>query len=219
VLIDDLVTRGVTEPYRMFTSRAEYRLSLREDNADLRLTEIGRKLGLVDAARWESFQRKRSLVSAELERLKSTWVNPRLLAEADVKRLFGERNVRDTSLADLLKRPGVSYTDVAALAPGALDANEASAAQQVEVNTKYAGYIERQREEVERQVRYESLPLPATIDYREVRGLSKEVQQKLNENKPETLGQAGRISGVTPAAVGLLLVHLKRGLGAKQTSA
>jgi len=215
VLIDDLVTRGVTEPYRMFTSRAEYRLSLREDNADLRLTEIGRKLGLVDAARWESFQRKQSLVSAELERLKSTWINPRVLAAGVVNRLFAEGNARDTTLADLLKRPQISYADLAALLPGCLDSGEVSVAQQVEINIKYEGYIARQREEVGRQLRYESLPLPATIDYRDVRGLSKEVQQKLNQNKPETLGQAGRISGVTPAAVALLLVHLKRGLGAK----
>ena len=219
VLIDDLVTRGVTEPYRMFTSRAEYRLSLREDNADLRLTETGYRLGIVDAARWDSFQRKRSLIDRELERLKSTWVNPRLLGASQIKRLFGDGAVRDTTLADLLKRPEVSYADIEECAPGALSRDDASAAQQVEINTKYAGYIERQREEVERQLRYENMPLPAGLDYTEVRGLSKEVQQKLNENKPETLGQAGRISGVTPAAVSLLLVHLKRGLGAKQTAA
>ena len=219
VLIDDLVTRGVTEPYRMFTSRAEYRLSLREDNADLRLTESGYRLGVVDGARWDSFQRKRALIEIELERLKSTWINPRLLAAAEIARLFGDGVARETTLADLLKRPDISYPDVAALAPGALPSGDAKAAQQVEINTKYAGYIQRQREEVERQLRYECLPLPPTIDYAEVRGLSKEVQQKLNENKPETLGQAGRISGVTPAAISLLLVHLKRGLGARQTAA
>ena len=219
VLIDDLVTRGVTEPYRMFTSRAEYRLSLREDNADLRLTQTGYRLGLVDAARWDSFQRKRSLIDRELERLKSTWINPRLLGASEIKRLFGDGAVRDTTLADLLKRPEIAYADIAELAPGALSGDDASAAQQVEINTKYAGYIERQREEVERQLRHESMPLPADLDYTEVRGLSKEVQQKLNENKPETLGQAGRISGVTPAAISLLLVHLKRGLGVKQTAA
>jgi len=138
---------------------------------------------------------------------------------ADLTRLFGDSTARDTTLADLLKRPGISYVDIAALAPGALPNGEASAAQQVEINIKYAGYIQRQREEVERQMRYECLPLPAAIDYRDVRGLSNEVQQKLNENKPETLGQAGRISGVTPAAISLLLVHLKRGLGAKRNSA
>ena len=203
----------------MFTSRAEYRLSLREDNADLRLTETGWKLGLVDTARWESFQRKQSQIDAELERLRTTWVNPRLLAEDDRARLFGDSSARDTRLADLLKRPGIAYADIADLAPGALPSAAASAAQQVEINIKYAGYIQRQREEVERQMRYEGLPLPAAIDYRDVRGLSKEVQQKLNENKPETLGQAGRISGVTPAAISLLLVHLKRGLGAKHNSA
>ena len=219
VLIDDLVTRGVSEPYRMFTSRAEYRLSLREDNADLRLTEIGWELGLVDPVRLAALQRKRALVEAESKRLKTTRINPRAIDENEAKRLFGESALRESTLEELLKRPGITYADIAGLAPGALRDCDGSAAEQVEIETKYAGYIQRQREDVARQMRYENLPLPSTIDYRKVRGLSNEVQQKLNENKPETLGQAGRISGVTPAAISLLLVHLKRGLGVKHNSA
>jgi tRNA uridine 5-carboxymethylaminomethyl modification enzyme len=212
--VDDLITRGVTEPYRMFTSRAEYRLSLREDNADMRLTEIGRRLGVVDDARWEFFEHKREVVARELERLKTTWVNPKRLAEKTMLQLFGQPLDRDYTLEELLRRPSVCYRDLMALTAAGPGVTEDQAAEQVEVQTKYRGYIERQREEVERQEHFESLCLPADLDYRSVRGLSIEVQQKLNKHKPETLGQAARISGITPAAISLLLVHLKRGIKA-----
>jgi len=214
VLVDDLITRGVTEPYRMFTSRAEYRLSLREDNADMRLTEIGRRLGVVDVARWEIFERKREVVARELERLKATWVNPKLLAAESMLQLFGQPLDRDYTLEELLRRPSVRYRDLMALANSEPGVAEDQAAEQIEIQTKYHGYIERQREEVERQEHFETLRLPADLDYRSVRGLSIEVQQKLNKHKPETLGQAARISGITPAAISLLLVHLKRGIKA-----
>jgi tRNA uridine 5-carboxymethylaminomethyl modification enzyme len=211
VLVDDLVTRGVSEPYRMFTSRAEYRLQLREDNADLRLTEIGRRLGSVDDVRWEAFCRQRDAVARELVRLNSTWVNPRQLEQADAERVLGRALERDATLAELLRRPGVTYAKLMTL-PGAGDAvSVAAVVEQVEIATKYAGYIERQNEEIGRRAAQEAERLPAAIDYRRVRGLSVEVQQKLNEHRPETVGQAARISGVTPAAIALLLVHLKRG--------
>ncbi len=218
VLVDDLVTRGVSEPYRMFTSRAEYRLQLREDNADLRLTEIGRRLGSVDDVRWEAFCRQRDAVARELERLKSTWVDPRQLEQADAERVLGRALERDATLAELLRRPGVTYAKLMTL-PGAGDAvSVAAVAEQVEIATKYAGYIERQNEEIGRRAAQEAERLPAAIDYRRVRGLSVEVQQKLNEHRPETVGQAARISGVTPAAIALLLVHLKRGFKDAQAS-
>ncbi|HWH47266.1 MAG TPA: tRNA uridine-5-carboxymethylaminomethyl(34) synthesis enzyme MnmG [Burkholderiales bacterium] len=214
VLVDDLITRGVTEPYRMFTSRAEYRLSLREDNADLRLTEIGRRLGLVDDTRWEFFERKREAVARELERLKTTWVNPKRLAAETMLRFFGQSLEREYTLEELLRRPSVRYRDLIALADAGPGVAEEQAAEQIEIQTKYYGYIARQREEVERQQHFENLRLPPDLDYRSVRGLSIEVQQKLNTHKPETLGQAARISGITPAAISLLLVHLKRGIKA-----
>lgn len=210
VLVDDLVTRGVTEPYRMFTSRAEYRLSLREDNADLRLTEIAYKLGLVDDTRWRHFAVKREAVAREAERLKNTWVNPRLVAAVDAQRVLGQPIEREYTLEELLRRPNVDYASLMTL-PGAAPPNLSDAvAEQVEIQAKYAGYIERQREEVARQSDYETKRLPVDLDYAVVRGLSVEVQQKLNLHRPETLGQASRISGVTPAALSLLLVHLKR---------
>jgi tRNA uridine 5-carboxymethylaminomethyl modification enzyme len=218
VLVDDLITRGVQEPYRMFTSRAEYRLSLREDNADLRLTEFGRKLGVVDDARWAHFEQKREAIAREQERLKSTWVNPQQLPEAEATAVLGQAIEREYSLVDLLRRPQVSYASLMTLpgaGPGELDPQ---VVEQVEIQAKYAGYIQRQQDEVERSRSQESLQLPADLDYREVHGLSIEVSQKLNQHKPETLGQAGRISGVTPAAISLLLVHLKR-RGAKKMSA
>jgi tRNA uridine 5-carboxymethylaminomethyl modification enzyme len=274
VLVDDLTTQGVSEPYRMFTSRAEYRLQLREDNADMRLTEQGRALGLVDDARWDAFNRKRDAVSRETERLKSTWVNPSLLPAERAKALLGVEIEREYSLFELLRRPGVTFFALSALRdelnlkaksdpqphrvapsselpplqgegwvrdgvlPKSIAAQSAEphpppnlplegggtkfegsmvacdleqVAEQVEVAAKYAGYIDRQNEEVGRQLANENLRMPVDFDYDAVRGLSKEVVQKLNAQRPETLGQAGRISGVTPAAISLLMVHLKKG--------
>ncbi|NEX63503.1 tRNA uridine-5-carboxymethylaminomethyl(34) synthesis enzyme MnmG [Noviherbaspirillum galbum] len=217
VLVDDLITKGVQEPYRMFTSRAEYRLSLREDNADMRLTEIGRRLGCVGDAQWAHFERKREAVAREMERLKSTWVNPRIVSTDEAERLLGKAIEREYALTDLLRRPGVSYDSLMTLkgtqgqdlaGPGVSDG---AVREQVEIQVKYAGYIDRQAKEVERHDHYENLKLPAAIDYMDVRGLSVEVRQKLNKHRPETLGQASRISGVTPAAISLLLVHLKKG--------
>ena len=211
MLVDDLITRGVSEPYRMFTSRAEYRLQLREDNADLRLTEHGRRLGVVDDARWDAYCRKRDAIAAETERLKSTYVHPSVVARETAVRVLGQPLERERTLAELLRRPGVTYRTLHTLeGAGTGDAGEA-VAEQVEIATKYAGYIDRQQLEVARQIGQESLALPQDLDYRTVRGLSIEVQQKLNAHRPETLGQAARLSGVTPAAVSLLLVHLKRG--------
>ena len=226
VLVDDLVTQGVTEPYRMFTSRAEYRLQLREDNADARLTDAGRRLGLVDDARWAAFNRKRDAVSRETERLRSTWVNPGTLPAADAERLLGKALEHERSLADLLRRPGVGFdtvTEIAALAHpevaavsretliAELGAHLAAAVvEQVEVMTKYAGYIDKQVEEVERASHFEGLALPDELDYAQVTALSHEVREKLGRHRPRTLGQASRIAGVTPAAISLLLVHLKK---------
>lgn len=208
VLVDDLVSRGVTEPYRMFTSRAEYRLSLREDNADLRLTEIGRRLGCVDDARWEAFCRKRDAVEAEIGRLRSTWVNPRTLDAARATALLGAPIEREYSLMDLLKRPDVRYEALTASLGGGV--SDPVVAEQVEIQSKYAGYIARQQLEVARHGAQERQPIPADFDYAEVAGLSAEVRQRLTQQRPETLGQAQRVPGVTPAAISLLLVHLKR---------
>lgn len=223
VLVDDLVTQGVQEPYRMFTSRAEFRLSLREDNADLRLTEVGRKLGCVSDAQWEQFERRREAIARELERLKSTWVNPRMVSEAEAERVLGKPIEREYALTDLLRRPNVSYKQLMTLT--SLDGRrfdqpelEVAVADQVEIQVKYAGYIDRQAKEVERHEHYENLALPDDIDYMSVRALSMEVRQKLTRHRPETLGQASRIAGVTPAAISLLLVHLKKG-GLKQLAA
>ena len=210
VMIDDLITRGVSEPYRMFTSRAEYRLSLREDNADLRLTEIGRQLGLVDALRWDIFNRKRDAVAAEVERLKATWVNPRLLADDDATRVLGKPLEREYRLFELLRRPEVGYGELLTLPGAGPGLSEPNLIEQVEIQAKYQGYIERQREEVARTRDQESLALPADMDYAKVHGLSIEVRQKLDQHRPETLGQASRIQGVTPAAISLLLLHLKK---------
>jgi tRNA uridine 5-carboxymethylaminomethyl modification enzyme len=225
VLVDDLVTKGVTEPYRMFTSRAEYRLQLREDNADLRLTEAGRQLGLVDDARWAAFQTKRERLERELQRLRSTWVRPATVTAADAERLLGKALEHEYNLADLLRRPGVDHDTVTALATlaGVGDVSretlradyglaEADAViEQAEITIRYAGYIAKQNDEVERAQALESLVLPAELDYAQVTALSFEVRQKLSRHRPATLGQASRISGVTPAAVSLLLVHLKKG--------
>jgi tRNA uridine 5-carboxymethylaminomethyl modification enzyme len=210
VLVDDLITRGVSEPYRMFTSRAEYRLSLREDNADLRLTEIGRELGLVDDSRWDAFNRKRDAIALEAERLKATWVNPRHLPEIDAVRVLGQPMEREYRLFDLLRRPEVSYASLLTL-PGAGDGIDAAdAIEQLEIQAKYQGYIERQKDEIEKSLAHESLSLPTDIDYAQVHGLSFEVRQKLAQMRPQTLGQASRLQGMTPAAISLLLVHLKR---------
>jgi tRNA uridine 5-carboxymethylaminomethyl modification enzyme len=210
VLVDDLITRGVSEPYRMFTSRAEYRLMLREDNADLRLTCIGRELGIVDDARWDAFARKRDAIEAERERLKSTWVNPRVVAAHDAEGVLGQAIGREYTLLDLLKRPDVTYSSLMRLPGAGPGVTDAAVAEQVETQAKYAGYIARQQDEVARHEAQESTPLPADLDYRAVRGLSIEVQQRLDQHRPETVGQASRIQGVTPAAIALLLVHLKR---------
>ena len=211
VLVDDLITRGVSEPYRMFTSRAEYRLSLREDNADMRLTETGRKLGVVDDRRWQYFERKREAVARELERLKSGWINPKIVARHECERVLGQAIEREYTLLDLLRRPGVSYQSLMTLPEAGPAVADPQVAEQVEIHCKYQGYIARQQEEITRQQAFETTRLPGELDYRNVRGLSIEVQQKLNQHRPETLGQAARISGVTPAAISLLLVHLRRG--------
>ncbi len=222
VLIDDLVTRGVCEPYRMFTSRAEYRLSLREDNADLRLTKIGRELGLVDDNRWEIFNQKYEAVSRETRRLNSIGVNPNTLSDKDAISLLGKPIDREYRLSDLLRRPDVSYAAMMRFQNGAyapsppLSNNPTFLRQieeQVEIGIKYQGYIERQMIEIERHKMHENTPLPKEINYQKVHGLSFEVSQKLSQYRPETLGQASRISGVTPAAISLLLVHLKKEKG------
>ena len=215
VLIDDLITRGAPEPYRMFTSRAEYRLTLREDNADLRLTPVGRELGLVDDERWRFFETKRVAVDQELHRLQQAWVRPDTEAGARAEARFGALS-REQRALDLLRRPEVSYAALAeVVGEGATEwrSDERLAVQvplQVDVQAKYRGYIERQHEEIERQRRHEETPLPAAFDFAAVRGLSNEVRQRLAQHRPATLGQAARIPGVTPAAVSLLLVHLKR---------
>ncbi|MBK7262581.1 MAG: tRNA uridine-5-carboxymethylaminomethyl(34) synthesis enzyme MnmG [Rubrivivax sp.] len=226
VLVDDLVGKGVTEPYRMFTSRAEFRLQLREDNADLRLTEVGRRLGLVDDTRWDAFSRKRDRLAAELERLRSTWLRPQTVPAADAERLLGKAMEHEHSLADLLRRPGVGHDVICELATIARPeiavsretlrrdwgVREADAViEQAEIALKYAGYIDKQNDEVARAAHFEHLPLPADLDYGQIGALSFEVRQKLKQHRPATLGQAARLSGMTPAAVSLLLVHLKKG--------
>jgi tRNA uridine 5-carboxymethylaminomethyl modification enzyme len=205
----------------MFTSRAEFRLQLREDNADMRLTETGRRLGLVDDARWTAFCRKRDAVAAETERLKATWVNPRCLPAAESERVLGKAIEHEHNLFDLLRRPGVGYQDLVGLDGGRWAAADVSretlgelwapVVEQVEIAAKYSGYIDRQKTEVERAVHYEGLKLPADLDYLQVAALSFEARQKLAMHRPETLGQAARISGITPASISLLLIHLKKG--------
>jgi len=227
VLVDDLITKGVTEPYRMFTSRAEFRLQLREDNADVRLTEAGRALGLVDDARWAAFCRKREAVSRETERLRSIWVNPNNLPPSESERVLGKAIEHEYNLVELLRRPDVRYADLMGLdggryassvlapQPDAVDASQdvfvASVIEQVEIGAKYSGYITRQQEEVGRAAHYENLRLPAELDYMQVSALSIEARQRLNQLRPETLGQASRLSGITPATISLLLIHLKKG--------
>jgi tRNA uridine 5-carboxymethylaminomethyl modification enzyme len=238
VLVDDLTTKGVTEPYRMFTSRAEFRLQLREDNADVRLTEVGRKLGLVDDARWDAFCRKRDAVAAETERLRSIWVNPNNLASGESERVLGKAIEHEYNLADLLRRPNVGYAALMSLDGGrygnpdlpvatdvprgtggsgglaaslAQDVFVAAVVEQVEIAVKYAGYIDRQNDEVERAAHYENLRLPPELDYMQVTALSIEARQRLSKQRPETLGRASRMSGITPATISLLLIHLKKG--------
>ena len=219
VLVDDLINQGVVEPYRMFTSRAEFRLQLREDNADARLTEKGRDLGLIDDVRWDAFCRKREAVSRETQRLASTWVNPGNLSPAESGRVLGKPISHEHSLADLLRRPDVSYKLLMSLDDGRFASSEIAAlddvsretvVEQLDIAAKYSGYIDRQQEEVRRAASYEHLALPVELDYMSIPALSVEVRQKLQKHRPETLGQASRISGVTPAAISLLLVHLRR---------
>ncbi len=212
VLVDDLITKGVNEPYRMFTSRAEYRLQLREDNADMRLTEDGYKIGLVSEEQWQAFERKREQIEQEIQRLRSTWYTPQKLSESEQERVFGQKLSREANLHDLLRRPNLDYAKLMTL-PDALPEQvlDEQVVEQVEIQVKYQGYIDRQNEEIEGRRDLETLKLPEDIDYGKVKGLSAEVQQKLNLNRPETVGQASRISGITPAAVALLMVHLKRG--------
>ena len=235
MLVDDLITKGVTEPYRMFTSRAEFRLMLREDNADMRLTEKGRELGLVDNARWDAFNRKRDIVSRETQRLRSLWINPHNLSAGEAERVLGKAIEREYNLADLLRRPDVNYAGLMSLSGGkyanpeiptystdvsretinenALPADLVkSVIEQLEITAKYAGYIDLQKVEVERASHYENLKLPADLDYLQVSALSFEARQTLAKHRPETLGMASRIQGVTPATVSLLLVHLKKNL-------
>ena len=238
VLVDDLITKGVTEPYRMFTSRAEFRLQLREDNADARLTEVGRKLGLVDDARWDAFCRKRDAVSVETERLRAIWVSPRNLAAEESERVLGKAIEHEYNLADLLRRPNIGYAALMSLDGGrysnpdlvaapdvsretesadalvsslAQDVFVAAVVEQVEIAAKYSGYIDRQNEEVGRASHYENLRLPDELDYLQVTALSIEARQRLSKQRPETLGQASRMSGITPATISLLLIHLKKG--------
>lgn len=208
VLVDDLITMGTQEPYRMFTSRAEYRLLLREDNADLRLTAIGRELGLVDDHRWSAFETKRDKIESESARLRATWIQPKTEAGQRVAEKLGQPLAREYSLMDLLKRPELTYADVASLKGEAL--TEEPVAEQVQIEAKYEGYIARQQDEIDRLRRHEATPLPETLDYAKVEGLSNEIRQKFEQARPQTLGQAGRISGVTPAAVSILLIHLKK---------
>lgn len=212
VLVDDLITKGVNEPYRMFTSRAEYRLQLREDNADMRLTEDGYKIGLVGEEQWRMFNEKREAIEREIQRLKTTWYTPQKLAEDEQIRVFGQKLSREANLHDLLRRPNLDYAALMTLPDAQPETALAdSVVEQVEIQVKYQGYIDRQNEEIDSRRDIETLKLPENIDYSKVKGLSAEVQQKLNQHKPETVGQASRISGVTPAAVALLMVHLKRG--------
>jgi len=210
VLVDDLVTHGTSEPYRMFTSRAEYRLQLREDNADLRLTPLGRDFGLVDDARWSRFEDKRGAIAAEEQRLRASWASPNNALGRELARTLGIEVSREASALDLMKRPELDYAALMrlpSLGPGVADAQ---VAEQVEIGVKYAGYLDRQREEIARQQRHEDTAIPASFDYAGVRGLSAEVQQKLERVRPQTVGQAQRIPGMTPAAISLLLVHLER---------
>ncbi|HET7126634.1 MAG TPA: tRNA uridine-5-carboxymethylaminomethyl(34) synthesis enzyme MnmG, partial [Lysobacter sp.] len=210
VLVDDLITQGTNEPYRMFTSRAEYRLQLREDNADARLTPVGRELGLVDDARWEAFGRKREAIAAETARLSALWAAPNNALGAAIARHIGIEVSRESNAIDLLRRPELDYAKLMQVPELGPAVDDAKVAEQVEIQAKYAGYLDRQREEIARAQRHETTAIPASFDYSQVSGLSVEARQKLERVRPETLGQAQRIPGMTPAAVSLLLVHLER---------
>ena len=210
VLVDDLITRGTSEPYRMFTSRAEYRLLLREDNADQRLTEIAYQLGLVDEHRWQIYANKQQKIEKEQARLKQTWLRPDRVPVELIKQAIGQELVNEANLADLLKRPGVEYEKLMHLPDMGPGEHQEQVIEQIEINAKYAGYIQRQQDEILRLKRNEETAMPEDLDYAQVSGLSNEVRQKLTQQKPTTLGQAGRIPGVTPAAISLLLVHLKK---------
>jgi len=210
VLVDDLCTLGTKEPYRMFTSRAEYRLMLREDNADLRLTEQGRELGLVDDERWARFNEKLESIERERQRLKTSWVNPLAESAAEVNARLTAPLSREANGEDLLRRPEMTYEQLVQMTPFSPGLEDKQAAEQVEIQVKYEGYIARQQDEIEKQQRNENTLLPATLDYRQVNGLSNEVIAKLNDHKPSSIGQASRISGITPAAISILLVWLKK---------
>jgi tRNA uridine 5-carboxymethylaminomethyl modification enzyme len=215
VLVDDLITRGVAEPYRMFTSRAEYRLSLREDNADMRLTAHGRRLGLVGDKRWAAFCEKREAIAREQERLRSTWVHPQKVDADEAARVLGKPIEREYTLYDLLRRPDVSYAKLMSMKVEGVEVasglTDPLVVEQVDIQAKYQGYIDRQCEEVAANLAQEETPLPEDIDYSRIGGLSTEILQKLNRHRPQTIGQASRIQGMTPAAISILLVHLKRG--------
>ena len=214
VLVDDLITHGTDEPYRMFTSRAEYRLLLREDNADQRLTQIGRKLGLVDDTRWNAFEQKMDAISTETARLKDMWATPSNTLGAQVAEQTGEVLSKESTAYDLLKRPQIHFADIAAITDSEVDT---LVGEQIEISVKYAGYIDRQQEDIEQMKRLENTPLPVDFDYSVVSGLSNEVVQKLTQVRPATLAQASRVSGVTPAAIQLLAMTVKKHKKAKAT--
>ena len=219
VLVDDLITRGVTEPYRMFTSRAEYRLQLREDNADLRLTEIGHKLGLIDEYRWNNFAEKREAIDKELKRLDSIHITPANIGSDEAMQIIGKTLTHEYTLSELLRRPDIKYQELMKLPAAGSAVSDEKVAEQVEIQVKYQGYIQRQQEEISRQAQYENTKLPQHIDYNQIHGLSNEAIQKLSQQKPQTIGEASRISGITPATISLLLVHIKRGFNHNKRSA
>ena len=219
VLVDDLITRGTQEPYRMFTSRAEYRLMLREDNADARLTETGHTLGLIDDKRWRLYNEKQESILKEEQRMKETWIQPGKVSAEELGSVFGQSLSREYNLMDLLKRPEVTYEKLMTLSVAGPGVNDAKVAEQVEIKAKYSGYIDRQLEEIEKAKKQENTEIPGTIDYSSVLGLSSEVKQKLEKTRPQSIGQASRIPGITPAAISILLVHLKKfKLGTKKSA-
>jgi tRNA uridine 5-carboxymethylaminomethyl modification enzyme len=218
VLVDDLITRGTQEPYRMFTSRAEHRLMLREDNADLRLTEKGRSLGLVDDIRWEAFCIKREAIERELQRLNMIWLHPNTKASDQIAAITGQGLSREYSALDLVRRPQLSYKQVVELDGVGETEADPVVGEQVEIQTKYAGYVNRQQAEIEKSRAQENTKLPIDLDYSVISGLSNEIVQKLMAHRPETIGQASRISGVTPAAISVLRIHVKRGKHLKKSA-